>query len=1044
MRARPNILSILIVCLVVFNPISLKAQDPSALTFEGHLRVLAVDDIDRTTGERQTRFVLYLNTDDGKLYEIEDPQRIQNIKASDRISLRGVKKNNKIIIDQIISREFPLIPPSEGNMIATESLPDTIGEQKTLVALLGFQDNTTRPFTLQQVKDLMLNNQDSANKFLMENSYGKMWLTPDFIDWLTLPTDSSQYNNTAIMMNTLDSIADLKQYSRFVFFFNEIYCGVGTVGKWEFNTPRAGFFSASVAYIGPPCVENDVIVHELGHNFGFMHASSINTVPQSLVDVGFFNDYGDDGDCMGGSGGNYNYYSSVWKTKAQWIERSQIQDVTASGEYPLDQIELPSTAVKVLRIPLGKDRDGNDFHYWIEYKKGIGNFGKDKEMVQIRTNPVAYSSTIKWWEHNSVRYYLFDWGGSISGRVTREEDGSGLEDFQVWICQPDPDGVNWDSFGYVLTDSHGDYWVNGITEGTSYIEVRSKDGYAAEYYDDVPASTGNRKFAKPINVTKNEDTLNINFALAKGGSISGRVTRESDGILLSGIHMGVSDSNFGLVQTDTSSSGAYRFDGLAGGDYYVDAWDNLGYSNEFYNNVVGDNWPPVGATSVRVVSGMDTPGIDFSLKEKMGSAVRLITNASENLAVKGNLISNLEQRMDTLNRYDRHELERGIPLSYSLGSIMPNDFQNIDISAPFYDPFRGVKVELIEKTGSGVDSKVRLRVTLSGVDISPGEVYNFGDVVLLMEQAASVTVTNNSGNPLTIGTLFVSGRNNKCFRVTSDNCSNRTLLRNEVCTSAILFSPDTEGNKFAVLFVPTDNPIRPDATVSLSGSGITETISSPNTPSGQSSGWTGVSYSYSSGGATSNLGHALEYQFDWKGDGITDVSTWGAAARTKQWSDSGTYYVRAKARCSVDHVESGWSSALPVIIKLNGPDLSANLTNGVIQTCTTKKGTGNIQCTLKGVPGGALYVQNIGNMKSSPSTVTFYLSQDSTFSDDDQFLKSARVGAKKPGRGQAISFSGRYRLPLNSTATGKYIIAVVVSPGDINTSNNYVIIGPLQ
>ncbi|MGD0624593.1 MAG: fibronectin type III domain-containing protein, partial [Thermodesulfobacteriota bacterium] len=47
---------------------------------------------------------------------------------------------------------------------------------------------------------------------------------------------------------------------------------------------------------------------------------------------------------------------------------------------------------------------------------------------------------------------------------------------------------------------------------------------------------------------------------------------------------------------------------------------------------------------------------------------------------------------------------------------------------------------------------------------------------------------------------------------------------------------------------------------------VPETITAPNTPSGPTSGTTGTSYSFSTGGSSSNLGHSVQYQFDW-GDG---------------------------------------------------------------------------------------------------------------------------------------------------------------------------------
>ena len=96
-------------------------------------------------------------------------------------------------------------------------------------------------------------------------------------------------------------------------------------------------------------------------------------------------------------------------------------------------------------------------------------------------------------------------------------------------------------------------------------------------------------------------------------------------------------------------------------------------------------------------------------------------------------------------------------------------------------------------------------------------------------------------------------------------------------------------------------------------SGI-ETVSSPSTPTGPGSGVTGVAYSYSASGSTSSLGHPVQYQFDWYGDG-SDLSDWGVAAQSKAWTVPGSKNVKARARCATDiYVISGWSPGLFVNI----------------------------------------------------------------------------------------------------------------------------------
>jgi hypothetical protein len=102
-----------------------------------------------------------------------------------------------------------------------------------------------------------------------------------------------------------------------------------------------------------------------------------------------------------------------------------------------------------------------------------------------------------------------------------------------------------------------------------------------------------------------------------------------------------------------------------------------------------------------------------------------------------------------------------------------------------------------------------------------------------------------------------------------------------------------------------------------------ETVSSPMIPSGPLTGQPNTLYTYTTGGSTSNLGHAVQYKFDW-GDG-TD-SNWlpgGVTSAQRAWSVGGGYNIRAKARCSLDPgIESAWSPVVTVRIELVGIPVS--------------------------------------------------------------------------------------------------------------------------
>jgi hypothetical protein len=94
-----------------------------------------------------------------------------------------------------------------------------------------------------------------------------------------------------------------------------------------------------------------------------------------------------------------------------------------------------------------------------------------------------------------------------------------------------------------------------------------------------------------------------------------------------------------------------------------------------------------------------------------------------------------------------------------------------------------------------------------------------------------------------------------------------------------------------------------------------EAISTPTTPSGPASGSTGTNYTYSTGGSTSNLGHPVQYRFDWgdgSGSGFLPVGTTSAQ---HSWTSPGTYLVTSKAHCSIHtSVVSNLSNAFSVTI----------------------------------------------------------------------------------------------------------------------------------
>lgn len=84
-------------------------------------------------------------------------------------------------------------------------------------------------------------------------------------------------------------------------------------------------------------------------------------------------------------------------------------------------------------------------------------------------------------------------------------------------------------------------------------------------------------------------------------------------------------------------------------------------------------------------------------------------------------------------------------------------------------------------------------------------------------------------------------------------------------------------------------------------------VSTPSVPSGPSSGLIGASLGYSTGSATCNQAHSVEYRFDWDDSTFSSWSSSTSASHT--FTAVGTYHIRAQARCASDNtVTSAWSS----------------------------------------------------------------------------------------------------------------------------------------
>ncbi len=203
--------------------------------------------------------------------------------------------------------------------------------------------------------------------------------------------------------------------------------------------------------------------------------------------------------------------------------------------------------------------------------------------------------------------------GTISGTVTAETSGAAL--LGISVCADYDNGSYWESAGCTASDADGNYQISALEAGAYRILFTDTGGdYAWEFYDSVQDEDD----AETVLVVDGSTTSGINASLAERGHISGTVTAEVDGALLSDIYIcaylggqnGDWQAWIGCEYSD--AQGQYDIGYLPGGVYRVDFYDPTGvYLREFYDDAVDID----SATDIIVTTGNTTFGINAALPD---------------------------------------------------------------------------------------------------------------------------------------------------------------------------------------------------------------------------------------------------------------------------------------------------------------------------------------------------------------------------------------------------------------------------------------------
>jgi 5-hydroxyisourate hydrolase-like protein (transthyretin family) len=223
--------------------------------------------------------------------------------------------------------------------------------------------------------------------------------------------------------------------------------------------------------------------------------------------------------------------------------------------------------------------------------------------------------------------------GVLEGTVTDATTGFPIEGAFVQVYSADSNS----RAGTANTDATGSFRMTGFDPGTYFLSAQ-KPGYLTEAYEEMPCpSFCTPSIGTPVPVDLDQEITGLDFTLEPFGSVSGTVTAAVGGGPVTDGHVSL---YLGPGQFVTNAAldvdGSYRMVNVRAGTYFVLTGVGRGttdFLDELYDDIpcYVDCDVSTG-TSITVLAGTDTSGIDFAL-DLGGTLTGTVTDSLTGLAL---------------------------------------------------------------------------------------------------------------------------------------------------------------------------------------------------------------------------------------------------------------------------------------------------------------------------------------------------------------------------------------------------------------------------
>ncbi len=350
-------------------PEEVKPEVEAEVSLEGEIQIIHYDNFD----SKQSQTEYFLNTGDKQRLQLVFTGTDNAIQPNSKVKVKGYKLENILAVQA---------GPKNLEVISSANIKPPISPEvkKVAVFLFNFTNERSEPWTTDEIKSRTFTANDSVNSYYKEVSNGKWALAGkvqpegDVFGWFYLETENTGCRATEwtemVKEQAKSQGIDTDGYDYYIWAFP--YSPCWAAGWAEIGGQNSWINNSYSTY------KNSLVTHELGHNFGFFHASSYDCVDNENHRVTISPncsrvEYGDYFDVMGIS---HNHINNYRKLSQEWMPKRNSLKIDKTGSYDLYPSETNlRDKTQALIIPRTKNRDGTAIEsYYLELRKPFGVF----------------------------------------------------------------------------------------------------------------------------------------------------------------------------------------------------------------------------------------------------------------------------------------------------------------------------------------------------------------------------------------------------------------------------------------------------------------------------------------------------------------------------------------------------------------------------------------------------------------------------------------------------------------------------------------------